>query len=256
MIIAVLRTLWRGAVLCLYLALGLLQIFYYRLRHGPRWYLAPQGMQEIQRWMQRTSGLLGVQVTQYNRPQLQRTLFVANHVSFLDIIVIASIVPVRYLSKHTVAYWPIIGTLTKQTGTVFIKRGQRSLIHRTVEALDTALRETRPLVIFPEGTTGPGDHVKKFHTGLLQAAIDSQATVQAIGLRYLRHGNIDRTAAYIDKDNFVLKLLAIMAQPATQVQVHFCEPLLPSQQSRQTLAHIARNQIEQALGIPLTTTSH
>lgn len=210
-------------------------------------------MQAIQHWMQRTARLLGLRIHQVNRPRLQHTLFVANHISFLDIIVISAIVPVRFLSKHTVSYWPIIGTLTKFSGTVFIQRGKRSLIHRTVEAIDGALREARPVVIFPEGTTGLGDTIKKFHTGLFQAAIDSQALVQAIALRYLRKGAVDRIAAYIDKDNFVMKLGAIMAQPCTDVHVQFCAPLTPPQGSRQSLAQITHEQIEMALGIPTAT---
>jgi 1-acyl-sn-glycerol-3-phosphate acyltransferase len=157
-------------------------------------------------------------------------------------------VPVRFLSKHTVRYWPLIGTLTEWSGTVFIERGKRSLIHRTVEALDSALRETRPVAIFPEGTTGLGDKLKKFHTGLFQAAIDSQTPVQAIALRYLRNGQVDRTAAYIDKDNFVLKILAVMAQPYTEVHVHFCTPITPVQdQDRQALARATHAQIEEII---------
>lgn len=227
----------------------MVQIFYLRLRHGPRWFLSTIGMDAIQHWMQRTARLLGLRILQFNRPRLHHTLFVANHISFLDIIVITAIVPVRFLSKHTVSYWPIIGTLTKFSGTVFIQRGKRGLIHRTVEAIDGALRETRPVVIFPEGTTGLGANIKKFHTALFQAAIDSQTEVQAIALRYQRNGEVDRIAAYIDKDNFVMKLGAIMAQPCTDVCVRFCTPLPPPQTSRQQLADITHRQIAAELGI-------
>ncbi|MBI3560959.1 MAG: 1-acyl-sn-glycerol-3-phosphate acyltransferase [Gammaproteobacteria bacterium] len=218
-----------------------------RMLGGPRWYLSPQGRLAIQRWMQYSCALLGLRIQQFNRPRVESTLFIANHISFLDIPVVSSIVPVRFLAKHTVRYWPVIGMLTQLTGSVFIQRAKRSLIHRSVDALDVALRETRPVAIFPEGTTGLGDQVKKFHTGLFQAAIDSATPVQAIALRYLRQGRTDRIAAYIDKDNFVAKLLAVMAQPYTDVQVHFCAPLFPEQRGRQRLARQAREQIELVL---------
>lgn len=245
-----LRAAVRGVLLCGYFLVGMSRIAWMRLRYGPNWYNSLQGMAAIRQWMQRTTQLLGLRIRQYNRARAESTLFIANHISFLDIPVLSAIVPVRFLSKHTVRYWPIIGTLTKLSGTVFIERGKRSLIHRTVEALDNALREPRPVAIFPEGTTGLGDTLKKFHSGLFQAAIDSNTPVQAIALRYIRNGQIDRTAAYIDKDNFVLKILAVMAQPYTEVQIHFCTPLLPdSSRSRQQLAQAAHAQIDAILHI-------
>jgi lyso-ornithine lipid O-acyltransferase len=243
-----LRAIGRGVLLSGYFLIGIGRILWMRLRHGPDWYLSAHGMAAIQRWMQRATQLLGLRIRQYNRARAASTLFIANHISFLDIPVLSAIVPVRFLAKHTIRYWPVIGTLTQLSGTVFIERGKRSLIHRTVDSLDMALREPRPVAIFPEGTTGLGDKLKKFHTGLFQAAIDSNTPVQAIALRYIRNGQIDRTAAYIDKDNFVLKILAVMAQPYTEVQIHFCAPLVPSaSQSRQQLAQTAHAQIEQIL---------
>lgn len=210
--------------------------------------MQPGGQAAFQQWMQRVAYILGLRITQYNRPRNTSTLFIANHISFLDIVVIAAIAPVRFLAKHTVSYWPIIGTLTALSGSVFIRRGKRSFIHRVIEAIDLALRETRPLLIFPEGTTGLGDHLKKFHTGLFQAAIDSQTPLQAIALRYVRNGQADRTAAYIDKDNFISKLIRIMAQPHTDLEIHFCSPVTPDEHTRHDLAQLTRRQIESALG--------
>ncbi len=247
-----LRVSWRGSAMCAYFILGLTQVLYQRVRRGPQWYMQPAGQMAFQQWMQRVAHTLGIRITQYNRPRTASTLFIANHISFLDIVVIASVTPVRFLAKHTVSYWPIIGTLTALSGSVFIRRGNRSFIHRVIKAIDRALLETRPVLIFPEGTTGLGDHLKKFHTGLFQAAIDSQTPLQAIALRYVRNGQADRTAAYIDKDNFVAKLIRIMAQPHTDLEIHFCPAVIPSDHTRQTLAQITRQQIETVLGFPLT----
>lgn len=203
---------------------------------GYHWYQTDKGILLCQWWFARSSSILSLQITQNGHPQKTTTLFTANHISFLDIIVIASTTPARFLSKQTLRHWPIIGFITSSAGTIFIKRGNRQVIHKTIQTISTALEQQHSLIIFPEGTTTLGDKVKKFHNGLFQAAINKHVPVQPIALKYIRNGKPDRIAAYIDKDNFIMSLIKIMAQSKIEVQLSYCSVLQSQTYTRSELA--------------------
>ena len=237
----------------LYLLLGVVLGTTLRLRDGRHWHLTSRGQAITRWWMQQLTRIVGIRITQYGRPLTANVMLVANHISFLDIMVISSIVPARFLSKHTVRYWPIIGYLTRLAGTVFIERGKPSQLTPTLVALGQALRSGRPMLIFPEGTTSLGTQVLKFHSGLFQAAIENKAPVQAVSLHYRRAARADRIAAYIDKDNFLVSLLRLMAQARTEVHLGFSAPLDSSGQTRQQLAASCHACISQTLQSQLQT---
>ena len=242
-----LRTALRGTFVTLHLLLGVSVASALRMRHGRHWHLSDTGQGMIRWWMQNVTRCLGIRIAQYGQPAGRQVLLTANHVSFLDIIVISSIMPVRFLAKDTLRYWPIVGYLSMLSGTLFIKRGRRSLLARTIENLRHALHLERPVAVFPEGTTSLGNSVMKFHPGLYQAAIDSNAPVQAIALRYVRNGQSDRIAAYIGKDNFIMTLLRVINQPATHVHLTFCEPVTSQDKTRQQLALHTHGQVSRAI---------
>jgi 1-acyl-sn-glycerol-3-phosphate acyltransferase len=245
-IIGNLHALLRCVLMFAHLLIGVALVLGYRIRFGPRWYIRPAGLAMKRWWMLNMNSLLGIRVAQYGRIDRQPLLYVANHVSFLDILVISAITDVRFLSKHTLRYWPIFGTMASLSGTLFIKRGKSNLIARIISTLRDALTESH-VVVFPEGTTSLGDDVKHFHAGLFQAAIDAQVPVQSIGIRYLYQGQLDRTAAYIGKDNLLVKLWRLLERSYTDVHLIFNEALPSQGQTRQTLAQLTHAQIEQQL---------
>ena len=220
----------------MHLCLGVTFLSVLNLARGKKWHISKQGMLFYQWWMGRTCRILGLEITQYGQAHHKTVLHAANHVSFLDIIVIGTSTPARFISKHTVRYWPLIGYLSACAGTIFIRRGKRSSLHQAKETLITALRLNRPLAIFPEGTTTLGEQVEKFHSGLFQAAIDTQTPVQPIAIRYIYEGKLDRTAAYIDKDNFIISLLKLIHRPVTSVHLAYCPVIEVQSTNRQALA--------------------
>ena len=250
---ALVRAATRGTHFIFHLGLGVLLVSGYRLRHGRQWHQSRSGQAIILWWTQKLGRILGLHITRYGRPLTARVLFVSNHISFLDIVVISSVIPVRFLSKHSVRYWPIIGYLTSVTGSLFIERGKRSHLARTLTAMKQALVTARPVLIFPEGTTSLGTQVLKFHSGLFQAAIDNDVAVQALTLHYRRDQYPDRIAAYIDKDNFLISLLRLMAQPQTEVHLSFTPPIDSHGHSRQSLAAFCHARISQNLQFQLHT---
>ena len=241
-IIGNLHALLRCVLVFLHVWVGVALVIVYRLRFGPRWYVKPVGLTAKRWWMLNMNSLLGIRVAQYGQIDRQPLLYVANHVSFLDIIVISAIADVRFLSKDTLRYWPLVGTMASMSGTLFIKRGKSTLIARIVSTLRNALTDSH-VVVFPEGTTSLGDKVKHFHAGLFQAPIDAKVPVQTIGIRYIHHGELDRTAAYIQKDNILVKLWRLLERSYTDVHLIFSETLPSGQQTRQQLAKSAQAQI-------------
>lgn len=203
---------------------------------GGQWHQNRKGKKLCQWWSVRASNILGLQIIQHGYPEKIPTLFTANHISFLDIIVLAAVTPVKFLSKESLRYWPIIGFISSSIGTVFIKRGDRRVVHKTIHAISTALQQENSLVIFPEGTTTLGASVKKFNTGLFQAAINTRKPIQPVALRYIRNGEPDRIAAYINNDNFIITLIKIMAQAKIEVELYYCAVLEADIYTRSELA--------------------
>ncbi|MGW8889287.1 lysophospholipid acyltransferase family protein [Streptomyces sp. NPDC055749] len=112
-------------------------------------------------------------------------LVVANHISWLDIPLVAAVLPGRMLGKREIRGWPVLGPLASLGGTLFIERESLRALPDAVRAVARALRSGSRVVVFPEGTTrcgrGPGG---RFGPAVFQAAIDAGATVRPVRVSY------------------------------------------------------------------------
>lgn len=110
----------------------------------------------------------------------------ANHDSFIDIVVLLSILPLRFLSMAEVRSYPLIGLIAAAIGTVFVQREDKNSRTAARSALVTALRQEShpPLVIFPEGKLAPGDEVLPFRFGAFALACENQIAFLPCALRY------------------------------------------------------------------------
>ena len=106
-----------------------------------------------------------------------RGAMISNHLSYLDIIVLASIHPCVFVSKAEVAGYPVLGWMTTMAGTVYVARGHGGSAIKAREGMVTALNAGLPVVFFPEGTTSNGSGLLKFHSGLLAQVISAHAAV-------------------------------------------------------------------------------
>jgi len=109
---------------------------------------------------------------------------ITNHLSYLDIIVLASLHPCVFVSKREVASIPIVGWMTTRSGTVYVDRGRGGSALQAGAAMHAAANDGLPVVFFPEGTTNPTDQLLKFHSGLLGHALLEQMPITAGYLRY------------------------------------------------------------------------
>jgi len=113
-----------------------------------------------------------------------RGAVIANHLSYLDIVVLASLRPCVFVAKAEIARMPVLGWMTTNSGTVYVERGRGGSAMRASNAMREAMDAGLPVVFFPEGTTANGKALLKFHTGLLGQALLSGAPMTAAFLRY------------------------------------------------------------------------
>lgn len=181
----------------------------------------------------------------------QRALIVANHISWIDIWAIKQAFPVNFVAKSEVRNWPIIGWLAQQVGTLFIERARRHDTGRTASSMEAGLRDHACLCLFPEGTTTDGTDLKPFKTGLLQSAINTEATVWPVALRYpTPDGRINTGIAYDGDTTLLESMLAVLKQREITVELHFAEPIVATGAERRHLSHQARHAISSLLHLP------
>ncbi len=129
----------------------------------------------------------------------ERGALIANHVSYLDILVLASLHPCVFVAKAEIRRWPVIGWLATMAGTVFVERGRGcSAMHARGE-LRAAAEQGVTVVFFPEGTTSNGREVLRFHSGLLGQVLGEGSAITAAYLRYSL-GPRDRAHASAEDD--------------------------------------------------------
>lgn len=204
----------------------------------PQWFLAAAA------W------IIGARVTLEGRKIRGHTLLVSNHVSWLDILVLGGATNCAFVSKDELGH-PFIHWLADQNGTVYVKRTHRKGAKDQAIAIAKALERPKPVVLFPEGTTGPGTHLLPFRSTLLEAA---NFAAKDVVIRPVVMDYGPAAAAEIGwydepgKDN-VLRILG--RRGTLPVTVRLLDPL-DRTADRKQLAHEARERIAERLGL----TSH
>jgi 1-acyl-sn-glycerol-3-phosphate acyltransferase len=203
----------------------------------------------VREWYERLIQILQIKVVVRGcLPASTAHLWVANHISWLDIPLLGSLAPnAVFVSKKEVQSWPVIGSLATAVGTLFMQRGTGSNGARN--AISDGLATGRHVVVFPEGTTTEGSVVKRFHARLFQSAIDVRAPILPIAIRYLAwDGKLARAAAYIDDDHILGSFLSILASRQLVAIVHVLEPIVLDEPiARDRLAADARERVMHAV---------
>jgi 1-acyl-sn-glycerol-3-phosphate acyltransferase len=133
------------------------------------------------------------------RPVNGPVLLVANHISWLDIVVLHAARHCRFVSKAMCKRWPLIGTLATGAGTLYIERESRRDAMRVVHHMADALQAGDILAVFPEGTTSDGISLLPFHANLIQAAVSAGAPVQPVALRFIDAHRPDQPGALLHR---------------------------------------------------------
>ncbi|BDB25201.1 1-acyl-sn-glycerol-3-phosphate acyltransferase [Cupriavidus sp. TA19] len=203
----------------------------------------------IRRWSRRLLRICGVEIEVVDirgeaphGAARQGALVVSNHISWLDIYVIHSWQPVRFVAKSEIRAWPLIGWLCDKTGTIFIERARKRDAHRVLHDITDVMLQGDLVGVFPEGTTTDGTRVLPFHANLMQAPISGGLPVQPVGLNYLdaATGQPTLAAAYIDDTTLLQSLNAVLRAPGIKARLVIGPALAPASAGRRELADAAR----------------
>jgi 1-acyl-sn-glycerol-3-phosphate acyltransferase len=167
-------------------------------------------------------------------------LVVANHISWLDIMLLHSVSPMGFVAKAEIDKWPVAGWLAKVGGTVFHHRGSHDSASGVAVAMAERLVQGRKVAIFPEGGVLPGNHVKRFHARLFATSIDTGSPVQPIMLRYLRDGQRYDDITFIPGESFLVNFFRLLTQRACTAQARILPLIFPGERQRRGLAEEAQ----------------
>ncbi|KAF3997439.1 lysophospholipid acyltransferase family protein [Glaciimonas immobilis] len=206
----------------------------------------------IRRWSMQVLTLCRVTVVVQNALQTEAVspaLIIANHVSWLDIFVINSAEPCRFVAKSDIRDWPLIGWLCVQADTIFIARGKQRDVRRIFQGLVSSIQAGERVAFFPEGTTAAQGAILPFHANLFEAAIDAQVPIQPYALRYLdANGQHPAAADFIGDMTFAQSMIAIMKASPMKAELIQLAPIATAGMHRRDLAMLARAAIAEALG--------
>ncbi|MFW2830738.1 lysophospholipid acyltransferase family protein [Sphingomonas sp. ID0503] len=127
--------------------------------------------------------ICGIHPTVIGTPSSGPVLYLANHLSWIDILLMGGVLDARFVAKAEIARWPLIGFLARQNRTIFVEREARRDVRAQTDTVASALARPQPVAIFPEGTTGEGYAVAPFRASLL-AAVTPGVTVQPVAIDY------------------------------------------------------------------------
>ncbi|MFF7312119.1 1-acyl-sn-glycerol-3-phosphate acyltransferase [Streptomyces sp. NPDC008137] len=192
------------------------------------------------RWIVRAAGVQ-VRVTGAAAPT-GPLLLVANHISWLDIPLLAAVRPARMLAKTEVRRWPVAGPLVARGGVLFIDRDRLRALPGTVARIAEVLREGRAVGVFPEGSTWCGRSQGVFRRAVFQAALDAGAAVQPVRLRYRIAGGPTSTApAFVGDDTLPASVWRVVSARGLLAEVDVQDVIPPgTHPDRRSLARAAQ----------------
>lgn len=194
--------------------------------------------------------VLNIKVEISGEVPLQPSLWVANHVSWIDVVVLSSIKSVDFIAKSEVRDWPLIGVLSARIGAIFINRNSKFSAYRTLPLLQERLKKGKSIVVFPEGTTSEGTNTLEFKSMFYQAAVREKLPVQPVCLKYLNvDGSASKAMPFLHDDDFISSLIRVAKQPASRLEVHFLPMLNGAVGHRKVMANKNRQQISAHLAL-------
>jgi 1-acyl-sn-glycerol-3-phosphate acyltransferase len=201
----------------------------------------------VRGWQGGLLRVFGLHVRRYGTPLPGGVLFIANHVSWMDITLFHSQLWAGFVSKAEVARWPLVGFLATLGGTIYHHRGSQDSLHGVMHQMVERLREGRPVAVFPEGRTTDGRTLGVFHARIFQPAVLAEVPAQPVALRYGVGGEAQTVVAFREGETFLGNFLRLLAEPGRVAEVHFLEPVASSEDGRRRMAEACRERIAAVL---------
>jgi 1-acyl-sn-glycerol-3-phosphate acyltransferase len=225
--VRVLRIVVKGGLLAAHFALGAAAAAVFGRRLGPR-LLRP--------WLRAAAAILNLRVRVLGTPTPAPALYAANHVSWLEVVALGSLVPAAFVAKDEVRRWPVVGRLADASGALFLRRGSAQAASRAVTAVVECLAAGGRVAAFPEGTSTAGADVLPFKHSLFEAAARLGCDVQPVTVHYPPRSGRRPVAPFIGDDEFLPHLLRVLAEPAIELELVFAPAISAHGRDRAELA--------------------
>jgi len=242
-----LRLFWRIPLLLLLVLPGIPLVL---LTFLPGFLQLPVGRMRLHQWTHRawSRGMLrviGCRLRITGELPQKAGLVVANHISWLDIVVLHAVWPIWLVAKAEIRGWPLIGVLAHLAGTLFIKRGSESSRKRIGRRMTALLKRGEFVGIFPEGGIHPERGVKRFHARLFAPALRAAVPAIPVSIRYDRNGDLHEVMVFGPGQSFFGSLFRLIRQAPFEARVVIGEPVRGQIGQRSRLA-LACNEIVEA----------
>jgi 1-acyl-sn-glycerol-3-phosphate acyltransferase len=170
-------------------------------------------------------------------------MIVSNHLSYLDILALSAAVPCVFVSKAEVERWVIFGRYARWAGTVFVRRHDRTDAARANVSVAESLKDGVPVVLFPEGTTTDGHRVLRFHSTMLQPAIDVGVPVTPCAIAYeLDDGDVGQEVGWWGGMTLLPHVWNLLGKRVIRARIAFGEPV-PASGDRKQLSHVLHERV-------------
>lgn len=202
----------------------------------------------IRAWQAGLVRVFGFRLRRSGTPLPGAVVFVANHVSWVDIVVLHSQRMMGFVAKREIAGWPLVGWMATRGETIFHERGSTESLGGVLHEMLARLRGGRAVGVFPEGRTRGGTEVGPFHARIFTAAVEAGVPVQPVALCYGEHCAAQTVVAFRGREGFPGNFLRLLGEPARLAEVRFLEPIpAGSEDGRRRIAELARERIVAAM---------
>ena len=199
-------------------------------------------------WSWTLMKVFGITVRGVGRPLPEAAMFVSNHVSWVDIVVLHSQRMMGFVAKKEIEGWPLVGWMAGRADTIFHQRGSQESLGGVMTQMAERLRDGHSVGAFPEGGTRGGRELGPFHARIFTAAVEAGAPVQPVALRYGPRGSAQPVVAFGPKESFFANFVRLLGEPARTADICFLEPIqVTDVEGRRRIADLSRERIVQAM---------
>lgn len=201
----------------------------------------------VRLWSAGLMRIFGFRTRRYGTPLPGGVMFVANHVSWIDIELMHSQRMMGFVAKAEIARWPLVGWLASRGGTIYHHRGSNDSLHGVMHQMVQRLESGQAVGVFPEGRTTRGDAIGVFHARIFQPAVVAGVPAQPVALKYGLRGSAQTIVAFGERESFFANFVRLLGEPGRVAEVHFLEPVASSEDGRRRMAETCRERIAAAM---------
>lgn len=215
---------------------------------------APQTNRNLRRWIMATwsagvARIVNAHVHVEGAPPRSQFFIVANHLSYLDIVLFAQTLGCVFVAMHEMADWPIIGVASRAMDTIFINRKSWRDALRVNEEVRSALDAGHSVMVFPESTTSHGRDLLSFRAALLEAPIAAGLPVHSAAIQYHRTPQCpdpDNRVCWVDDIPFLTHGIGLLRLPRIDATIRF-SPIASTAPDRKALAATLETAVRELL---------